>query len=149
MSQTDEIVKQLVALQPLRISNNDEYYRQEKALEEKFLKINGINQYRHDRQRNVPDFYAIDYTSFLLDYYGDSSDTKYVMKLSPEIVKIVLNDYYNNGYIFVIDVMIIYMGGWEESALKDSNPRSEIWDRILSYMDDNNIVEEEKDEDVF
>lgn len=132
----DAIIKQLIELESLRDNDDDKYYFEQTALEEQFEKIPGHEHYRHDRQKTVPNSYLFMYTNYLIDCYGNCDEDKYVMKLSPEIVKIILEDYYNNGSLFRMDVMLIYINGWEKSLLKDTCPRSHIWDRIIEYMDE-------------
>jgi hypothetical protein len=132
----DNIIERLIELN-LQYDDEDNLKRGE--IQEEFEQIPNINKYRHKYPKDVPYSYVISYTIMLLKHYGSDfnydREHEYIMKLTPELVKTALNNFYNEGSLFNVDVMDIYRHGWKNSAMTDSDPRETIWENIKESID--------------
>jgi len=117
-------------------------------LSNKFYKLKGASEYMANYMKEhlpvMPDDYLIKYTIDILKWY-QSFDAR--LKVSPELVKKILEKEFLTGEIFDSDMLLIAKYGWKESAMSDSSPMSNIVELIEIHFDENNEDENEDDEE--
>ncbi len=113
-------------------------------LQDEFYDIPNSDKYRHNRPKKVSLEFATEYMDEEVIPWieiGDKED--FITNLTPEIVQLILNTFYNKGDIIRGDlsIMNIYLyDDWEGSGITDTEARDEIIDMIMTYMRDYDLV---------
>jgi len=137
------------ALFKLDIIHGEDYLDKYNELYDKYNELKGDQKYHHKtiRERKVSDQVAIDFMHLLLTNANQKESKKYsyALKLTLEIVKNQLNNYYKNNNIFNNAVRIIYSEGWESENLIQDDLVKPIWSAIIDFMDENRLVKSKRE----
>jgi hypothetical protein len=113
-----------------RYAKDDNYKKMDELREIMEAHEDYWNYHPHnDELDQIPNEIVIDYFNYLIKYYGWHGDW------TLNIVKQGMLNFLKGQAVLDMDLRVIIDEGWENHALKDSNPRGAIYEEIEEIMD--------------